>query len=104
MGGAREEAWSTREEFKDPLFCGSTGRASGVAGEPDEGVSSAMEKVRAAHAHLHRQARAVGGGAGGQRSEVSKRCTTATEVQVGCVSMTDAEVSRVNCPTSTAKR
>lgn len=28
VGGAREEAWSTREEFKDPLFCGSTGRAS----------------------------------------------------------------------------
>lgn len=43
MGGDREEVGSSREEFKGPLFCRDTGRASGGAAEP------AMEKVRAEH-------------------------------------------------------
>lgn len=49
VGGDTEEVWSTREEFKGPLFCRNTGRAGGGAEEPDMDVSSAMEKVRAEH-------------------------------------------------------
>lgn len=43
MGGDGEEVRSAGEEFKGPLFCGNTGRAT------EEEKSSAMEKVRAEH-------------------------------------------------------